>query len=288
MPHRFHAAAFFICIGWVGLCGAAPVAPPNLPGNWSLTFDEEFDAPLNSTRWKQSLWGLTSFSGELEQYSPSAVSVSSGILSLTASPQSLGGQSYVSGLIDTGPILGQEPTGYSFRYGYVEARMKLVSGQGLWPAFWMLPDPNPAGAYHDGDGEIDIMEEIGSEPTVDQIHLHLHGSQWGKAVATGTDLSKAFHDYAVNWQPGKLDFYLDGNLVNTINAAPSVAEYLILNLAVGADGSWPGAPDATTPLPATMQVDYVHVFQQAVPEPTACVVIGLLFPMLARRRRRPH
>src|SRR5258706_11925421 len=229
---------------------------------------------------------MTSCPGEPEQYNSSAVTVNNGTLALTARRQALAGQSYVSGLINTGPILGQKPTGFSFRYGYVEARMKLASGQGLWPAFWMLPDPSPTGVYHDGDGEIDIMELIGSEPTIDQVHLHLHGSQWGKAFDTATDLSADFHDYAVNWQPGKLDFYFDGKLINTVNAAPSVAEYLILNLAVGADGSWPGAPDITTAFPSTMQVDFVHVFQPAVPEPTSTwLLMGLLFPILSRRRK---
>ncbi|MCU1275854.1 MAG: glycoside hydrolase family 16 [Bryobacterales bacterium] len=285
MHFRLFVSAFLICIEWAGLCGAAPI-PPNLPGNWNLAFSEEFDATLNPNRWQQSLWGLTSFSGEAQAYNPSAVSLNNGLLSLTATRQTLAGQSYVSGLINTGPILGQKPTGFSFRYGYAEARMKLVSGQGLWPAFWMLPDPNPTGTYHDGDGEIDIMEEIGSEPTVDQVHFHQKGSQWGKAFQAGIDLSTDFHDYGVNWQPGKLDFYFDGKLIDSISAAPSVAEYLILNMAVGADGSWPGAPNSTTALPSAMQVDYVRIFQQAVPEPgIACTLLALLLPMRSRRRK---
>ena len=116
-------------------------------------------------------------------------------------------------LYDVGELVG----------GYAEARIKLVSGQGLWPAFWMLPDPNPSGVYHDGDGEIDIMEELGQQPNVDQVHLHQNGSQWGSAFQAGVDLSQGFHDYAVNWTPGKLDFYLDGKLIDTINASPSAS-----------------------------------------------------------------
>jgi beta-glucanase (GH16 family) len=285
MRYRPFVLAFLICIGWAGLCCAGPISP-NLPGNWHLAFSEEFNAPLSSSRWQQSLWGLTTFSGEAQLYNPSAVNVSGGLLSLTATRQTVSGQSYISGLINTGPILGQKPTGFSFRYGYAEARMKLVSGQGLWPAFWMLPDPSPTGSYHDGDGEIDVMEEIGSEPTVDQVHLHQKGSQWGQGFQAGVDLSSDFHDYAVNWQPGKLDFYFDGTLIYTVNAAPSVAEYLILNMAVGADGSWPGAPNATTALPSAMQVDYVRVFQQAVPEPgIAWTLLALLLPMRSRKRK---
>ena len=291
MQYRTCALAFLICVAGAELCDAAPTAP-NLPGNWKLSFAEEFNAPLDSNLWKQSLWGLTSFSGEAEAYNPSAVSVNNGVLSLTATQQSLNGQPYTSGLINTGPVLGKQPTGYSFTYGYVEARIKVVAGQGLWPAFWMLPDPNPTGVYHDAAGEIDIMEELGQQPTVDQVHFHQNGSQWGSAVQAGVDLSQGFHDYGVNWQPGKLDFYLDGKLIDSVAAAPSVAEYLILNLAVGAAGSWPGSPDSTTAFPSAMQVDYVHVWQPGVavfspvPEPTALSFLGLgAMGLLGRKRK---
>jgi beta-glucanase (GH16 family) len=288
MHSRLCGMAVLFCVGCAGMCGASPIAP-SLPGNWNLSFDEEFQGPLNSSTWTQSLWGLTKFSGEQEVYDPSAVTANSGTLALTARQQSMSGMNYVSGLITTGPVLGTKPTGYSFTYGYAEARIKLVSGQGLWPAFWMLPDPGPLGGYHDGLGEIDIMEELGNQPTIDQVHFHQNGNQWGTGIAAGVDLSKGYHDYAVNWQPGRIDYYLDGKQIYSVNAAPSVAEYLILNMAIGASGSWPGAPNSTTPFPSALDVQSVQVWQTSLtlPEPTsAWAVVGVLISLLCRRPGR--
>ncbi len=263
-------------------------AAPSLPGNWNLSFDEEFSAPLNSSTWKDTIWGVTTNHGELQQYEPSGVSVANGKLSLTATKQTSpdGQHSYVSGLINTGPTVPGQPTGYSFKYGYAEASIKLVSGQGVWPAFWMLPDPNPAGHFHDQDGEIDIMEELGGQPNIDQVHYLANGGNLGTAHDAGVDLSQGFHTFAVNWQPGKIDYYLDGNKVWSVNQSPTVAEYLILNQAVGAPGTWAGAPTGQQPpASAALQVDYVRVWQTAaVPEPaTVALLIGTLMPILLRR-----
>src|SRR6266446_10931456 len=79
------------------------------------------------------------------------------------------------------------------------SRMKLTKGSGLWPAFWMLPTPNPDGTYHDGDGEIDIMEQVGTDPTRTEAHLHHNGTS-GKSFDTGLDLSAGFHTYGLDWQ----------------------------------------------------------------------------------------
>jgi len=262
-------------------CGIAFAAPP-VAGNWTNTFDEEFSSSINTARWKYQLWNSPNIGFGQEVYRSSGVSVSNGVASLTASKQTAAGHDYVSGMINTGPQSPGQATGYSFLYGYAEARMKLVSGQGLWPAFWMLPDPNPAGAYHDGDGEIDVMEELGHQTTLDEIHYHHGADQWGGYVDTGVDLSQAFHTYGVNWKPGELDYYLDGSLIYTIDQAPSVAEYLIFDLAVGSSTTWPGAPDANTVFPASMQVDSVQVWQN-VPEPgMGWIVVG---GMLCRRWR---
>ncbi|MDB5302490.1 MAG: hypothetical protein JWM97_39 [Phycisphaerales bacterium] len=238
---------------------------PPIAGNWNQIFADDFNSMPSSNTYVNTMWGTTHFAGELQNYDPSAVSVSNGILSLTATRQSSGGMPYTSGQIDTGGLAGVSKPGFSFTYGYAEASIKLPSGKGLWPAFWMMPTPDANGNYRDGAGEIDIMEALGDAVTRDEVHLH-HGGTTGKSYDTGVDLSQGFHTYGVDWEPDHLTFYFDGKAIYTItdpSRVPSVAEYFILNLAVGDANSWPGAPDSSTAFPATMQVDYVHIWQKA-------------------------
>jgi beta-glucanase (GH16 family) len=202
--------------------------------------------------------------GELEHYMPDNVSVSNGVLNLTAKRETSNDMLYTSGLIDTGGdvgIGGKNLPGFSFKYGYIEARMKLTKGAGLWPAFWMLPAPLADGSYHDGDGEIDVMEQIGSSPTVTEGHLH-HITTVGKAVNTGIDLSAGFHTYGLDWESDHMTWYFDGSPFFTTSAnVPNVAMYPIFNLAIGDATSWPGAPDGNTIFPQSLQIDYVRVYQ---------------------------
>lgn len=166
------------------------------------------------------------------------------------------------------------------KYGRVEARIKIPSGQGLWPAFWMLGnDVNSAG--WPACGEIDIMENIGKEPAI--LHGSLHGPGYsGAAPLTGTisipapaKLADDFHTYAVEWDPSEIRFYFDNTLYQTQNAATLNSSqrwvfdhpfYILLNVAVG--GDWPGPPDSSTIFPQTMLVDYVRVYSKPrTPQP---------------------
>jgi beta-glucanase (GH16 family) len=171
----------------------------------------------------------------------------------------------------------QDPGLASQAYGRFEARIRIPSGQGMWPAFWMLGD-NISSVGWPKCGEIDIMENIGKEPGL--VHGSVHGPMTtGGAtdltstvsLSTGKDFASAFHLYAVEWEPDVVRFYVDETLYATytassVAATPSTAGswvfdhpfFLILNVAVG--GSWPGPPDATTPFPQTMLVDYVRVY----------------------------
>jgi glycosyl hydrolase family 16 len=160
---------------------------------------------------------------------------------------------FVSGALITYP--------YSQRYGYFEARMKLAKGRGLWPAFWLVP----------ADGrwppENDIMEMLGHDPNsyYATVHTVIDGRHVfnGEKIAT-PDLSADFHLYGVDWGPEKVRYYFDRHLVHE---APTPADwhepfYLLVNLGVGGPKTWPGAPDATTTLPAQIEVDYVKAWQK--------------------------
>lgn len=172
----------------------------------------------------------------------------------------------------------------SFRYGRIEASIRIPVGQGVWPAFWGL-------GVHDQSinwpqiGEVDIMEVWNPQPgttTIDPFinHASVHGpnepgSKSGYVDVTGTykfpqPMPEAFHQFAVEWGPGEMDFYCDGNLYSRQSVGDlsdkkvwemdNAPFYLLLNLAMG--GEFFGYPDATTAPTATMVVDYVRVYQR--------------------------
>src|SRR5438128_243052 len=113
-----------------------------IPGRWDLATAFEFDVAPATPTWVNTLWGHTQVAGESQTYLPANVSAANGILSLTAEQENFNGRLYTSGMINTGGNTatgGTVPPGFSVLYGYIEARMKLVSGQGFWTGFWMLP-----------------------------------------------------------------------------------------------------------------------------------------------------
>lgn len=157
-------------------------------------------------------------------------------------------------------------------FGRFEARMKLPSGQGVWPAFWLLGDDIGSVGWP-ACGEIDVMENIGREPSL--VHGTIHGPGHSGAnglgapyaLPAGRRFAEDFHTFAVEWEPGEIRWYADGRLYATRRPAdlPPGAKwvydhpfFVILNLAVG--GDWPGDPDATTSMPQTLTVDYVRAY----------------------------
>lgn len=164
-----------------------------------------------------------------------------------------------------------------WRYGRVEVRARLPEGQGLWPAIWMLPTDDIYGGWA-ASGEIDLMEAVNlNSGGGNEAHGTLHyGGEWpnntysGQAFTPSSSVVHEFHDYAIEWEPGEIRWYVDGIHYQTLTEwwtangdypAPFDQRFhLILNVAVG--GDWPGSPDASTVLPQTMEVDYVRVYQQ--------------------------
>jgi beta-glucanase (GH16 family) len=152
----------------------------------------------------------------------------------------------------------------------------MPSGQGMWPAFWLLGANsaigNGPGTVWPQCGEIDIMENRGQQPTQIQGTVHGLGYSGGNAITKSYFLptgrfDNGFHVFGIEWGPGYINFYVDDQLYNQITPAKVTGEwvfnhpfYIILNLAVG--GNFVGSPNASTIFPQTMYVDYVRVYEK--------------------------
>lgn len=159
----------------------------------------------------------------------------------------LRGYQYVSGLISTQPSFSQA-------YGYFEMRAKLPAGKGLWPAFWLLP------ADLSWPPEVDIMESVG-DPSKYYVTYHSNAAKdSGTEVRIDPD---DFHVFAVSWDPKVVVWYVDGREVKRLPTPADMHKpmYMVANLALG--GDWAGAPDATTPFPATYAIDYIRAYRFA-------------------------
>ena len=173
------------------------------------------------------------------------------------------------GKIYSGRVYAKVKQGWT--YGYIEASIKLPKGKGTWPAFWMMPvnfRSWPA------DGEIDIMEEVGYHPDYvsSSLHANAHVHSNGTQVTHEMYCKGAegeFHKYAIEWTHENITTYVDGKLQLSYNNRNLGRDdwpyddpfYVILNLAWG--GDWGGAQGVDeSALPATMEIDYVRVFQK--------------------------
>jgi len=239
----------------------------------SLVWSDEFEgSEVNMDNWSFQIGDGTSEgipgwgNNELEYYRAENATVDSGYLIITAKKENYGGKNYTSARLRT--IHKAD-----FLYGKFKARIKLPRGQGMWPAFWMLPTDQFYGGWA-ASGEIDIMEAV-NIPT--EIHGTIHyGGEWPENVKSGagytgggTDFSEDFHIYTFEWRPTELKWYVDGNLFSTKTSwwssggdypAPFDKPFhLIVNLAVG--GNWPGAPDESTEFPQSLFIDWIRVYQ---------------------------
>lgn len=269
-----------------------------------LTWHDEFDTDgqPNSDIWSydegtsNNGWG----NNELQYYTnrPENVTVQNGILIITARKELYEGSNYTSARLLTKQDFEQ-------KYGRFEARIRLPSGKGLWPAFWMLgsnievePDDDLNTFQWPFCGEIDIMENAGSKPTIVSGALHGPGYSGGTPILKKYDLvnervDTGFHIYGMEWGPDYVNFYVDDVLYNQITPEDLLDDpfpefykdvftdpveyelykekwnqwvydqpfFMLLNLAVG--GNFDGSPNDETVFPQTMLVDYVRVYKNS-------------------------
>jgi Ca2+-binding RTX toxin-like protein len=184
--------------------------------------------------------------------------INDGVLTITAAPASAEVQKYTDGHTYTSGLLTSKFT-FAQEYGYFEIRAALPSGQGFWPAFWLLPTDSS------WPPELDVFEMLGKDPNV--LYMTSHDIQNGKhtfvqdrAVLDTTQ----FHTYGVDWNGDRIVYYIDGQEVARQTTPETMKKemYMLVNLAVGGQGSWGGGADATTGT-GEMKVDYVRAYRTA-------------------------
>ena len=251
------------------------------PSQWAMVWNDEFSGTNNSapdrSNWVIETGGNGWGNHELEYYTNRVqnVQLQDGNLVITARHEGYSDgegvmRNYTSARLKTQHKFQQA-------YGRFEARIQIPRGQGMWPAFWMLGADIEKNDWP-ACGEIDIMENIGKEPSTVHGTIHGPGYSGGNGIGSpyslpaGQSFADGFHIYAVEWEPNTIRFYVDDHLYATRTPADLPAGtkwvydhpfFLILNLAVG--GDWPGSPDVTTKFPQTMLVDYVRVYKRATP-----------------------
>ncbi|HJV67848.1 glycoside hydrolase family 16 protein [Ideonella sp.] len=254
---------------------AAPAAgaqPPGPPAGYRLVWADEFDTdgPPDAARWSHdTAHNKTGWHNhELQYYGSPAdrnAVVSGGRLRITARRETpstapdWGGQRYTSARLLTRGLA-------EWTYGFFEVRAKMPCGLGTWPAIWML---GSGGRWPD-DGELDILEHLGSQPDRVFSTVHTAAGSGGHGVGGAQrlpDACTAFHDYQMHWTPEGVAFAVDGFQhfhYARLDAGPrpwpfDKPQFLLLNLAIGGDL---GGPVDDSALPATLEIDHVRVYQK--------------------------
>ncbi len=243
--------------------------------SYKLVWYDEFEGTsLNTNYWNYEIGtGSGGWGNQEKQYYTNRsenIRVENGYLVIEAKKESYQKSDYTSARITS---KGKA----QFAYGKMEARISLPKGKGSWPAFWML---GAKGSWP-RSGEIDIMEHVGSDPTMVSFALHTNyrngskGNNWSKVINWNNSIEESFHTYGIEWvekETNGLDrirFYVDGEPQvvcgempdDDENAWPFNAEfYFILNLAIG--GKMGGdIDDAMFDQKVEMKVDWVKVYQ---------------------------
>jgi len=254
---------------------------------WELVWSDEFDGEsLDLEKWSHNVWPPRNVNDEDQAYTvrEKNVRIENGMLVVEAHKEDYEGASYTSGRVHSS---GKA----DFLYGRFEVRAKLPRGQGTWPAIWMLPS-NPftyaTTCKDDADwqssegcdawpnsGEIDIMEHVGYQ--MNHVHgtVHTKAYYWvkweqRKGRILIDDVADAFHVYALEWSPEKIDIFVDDSLYFTyVNENKGWEEWpfdqpfhLIFNIAVGGVWGRAGGPIDDSIFPQRMLIDYARVYRR--------------------------
>jgi len=252
---------------------SGPAAPAAIGGlTWADDFSGSAGAAPDGSKWAHDTGGGGWGNSELEYYTNSTSNAAldgNGHLIITARKENpnnyncwYGRCTYTSARLLTSGHFTQT-------YGRFESRIQLPRGQGLWPAFWMLGS-NIGSVGWPNCGEIDVMENIGREPSINHGSMHGPGYSGGNSITgsynNGSALADTYHVFRLDWGPSSAQFSVDGNVYETRTPSDTRGNpwvfnhpfFMLLNVAVG--GGWPGSPDGSTQFPQQMKIDYVHVY----------------------------
>lgn len=276
-PQRLYVWCLVLLLAPAVACGgqqpsAGPTSPSPAPtgsaAGWTIVFSDEFDRPgaLDPTRWGYETGYIRNNEAQYYTSRPENVRVEAGNLVIEGRKEAYQGYGYTSASINT---LAR----FELLYGRVEVRAKLPTGNGSWPAIWML-GTNRTQVGWPTCGEIDIMENVGFDALriVGSIHTaaynHTKGTQ-KTANVTVANPWEGFHVYAMEWSADRIDLFVDGQKYFTFrNEGTGTStwpfdkpQYLLINLAIG--GSWGGQKGIDDlRFPQQYLVDYVRIYQQ--------------------------
>ena len=287
--------------------GVGSPYPPTDSENWNPepVWRDEFDGnSLDGTKWTALNGGWKDENQQVRSCytrSDENINVSGGSLNLIGLYKP--GATCTGGNTKTGNFTSgfvQTKNKAYFKYGYIEARIKMPKNKSTWPGFWMSPNNSPYGPGWPDWGEIDIVEAKGSNRQFAASDAHWrdkntptgqtgsHRNRQGVIPPSkfGTNDTTEWHTYGVKWTEGKLEYFIDGELHHTItefknsnstgspNGPFDQDFFLRLNLAIG--GNYIDSPwdDPTSSVgaangegfPATMSVDYVRVYEMRKPK----------------------
>ena len=254
-----------IAVRQPGIPKPAPDPSMNVPEGYEIDWYDEFTGIALGSDWTYEVKDAGWVNSEKQAYvnGNGVTEVSNGTLKINCKK--------VDGKIYSARLYANKKKGW--KYGWVEAKIKLPKGSGTWPAFWMMPVDESDG--WPTCGEIDIMEEVGNHPDYTSSSIHCYSYNHTKGTQKTAERLTAgaesdFHVYALEWTENYIQTYVDGNpLLHFDNDGagnkqtwPFAKEfYVILNLAWG--GTWGGAGGIDeSALPVTMEVDYVRVFHK--------------------------
>ncbi len=264
--HRVACSLALALGSWLATTSLAIAAPPGYTQIWNDEFD---GTTLDQSKWTPETV-QNPHNNERQAYLPEMITVADGNMVITSTNQPSGNKQYRSGRVHSD---------WTHQYGRWEIRADLPTSKGMWPAIWLLPDTTQY--TWPNQGEIDIMENRGSQPQLTSSayhygtfspynHQYKYSEQTTARFGQPVNFHQGYHTFAVDWDKTKLRFYVDDvNYYTLYNSEiggfignQTAPMQTILNTAVGGDFLGDQQPDASTVWPQKFLIDYVRVFER--------------------------